>query len=67
MMQKIQDVNDGRVELLPWTSSEATQGRNVHIPNEVHSRPTQKVWDEGRKARLDANGNRQTLGPRQGR
>jgi hypothetical protein len=27
------------------------QGRNIHFPNEVHSRLTQKVWDEGHKAR----------------
>jgi hypothetical protein len=46
----MQNVNDGRVELLPWISSEATQGRNIHLPNEVHSRFAQEVWDEACKA-----------------
>jgi hypothetical protein len=49
-------VNDGRVELLPWISSEATQGRNLHLPNEVHSRFAQEVWDDGCKARKDTDG-----------
>jgi hypothetical protein len=63
MMQKNQDVYDGRVELLPWVPSEATQGRNLHLPNKVHSRLTQEVWDEGCKARKDTDGNGWTFGP----
>jgi hypothetical protein len=57
MMQKNRDVDDGRVELLPWIPSEATQGRHFHLPNEVHSGSSQEVWDEGRQAREDTNGN----------
>jgi hypothetical protein len=48
---EIRDVYNGRFELLPWIPSEATQGRNIHLPNKVHSRLTQEVWDEGCKAR----------------
>jgi hypothetical protein len=59
-MSMMGDVNDERVELLPWISSEATQGRNFHIPNKVHSRFAQEVWDEGCKARRDTDGNRRT-------
>jgi hypothetical protein len=54
---KVQDVDDGRVDLLPWIPSEATQGRHFHLPNEVHSRSSQEVWDEGRQARKDTDGN----------
>jgi hypothetical protein len=36
-------------------------------PKKVHSILAKKVWDEGRKARQDANENKQALGPRQGR
>jgi hypothetical protein len=28
-----------------------------HLPNEVHSRSSQAVWDEGRQAREDTDGN----------
>jgi hypothetical protein len=40
--------------------SEATQGWDLHLPNEVHARLNQAVWDEGRQARKDSNGNRRT-------
>jgi transposase InsO family protein len=46
--------------LLKKTSYElltATQGRHFHLPNEVHARLDQAVWDEGRQARKDSNGN----------
>ena len=33
--------------------------------NEVHARLAQAVWDEGRQAREDANGNRRTCRPQQ--
>jgi hypothetical protein len=35
---------------------------NLHLPNDVHSRLTQEVWDEGCKARKDTDGNKRTLG-----
>jgi hypothetical protein len=38
--------------------SEATQGRHLHLPNKVHTRSSQAVWDEGRQARKDTDGNR---------
>jgi hypothetical protein len=47
--------------------SEAPQGRHLHLPNEVHARLAQAVRDEGRQARKDANGNRQTCRPQQRR
>ncbi|KAL5654968.1 hypothetical protein ACJX0J_034287, partial [Zea mays] len=34
-------------ELLHWVPSEATQGRHLHLPNEVHARFAKAVWDEG--------------------
>jgi hypothetical protein len=55
------------LELLPWFSSEATQGRNIHLPNKVHSRLTQEVWDEGCKSREDTDGNGRTSIPQQRR
>jgi hypothetical protein len=54
---EIRDVDDGRVELLPWVPSEATQGWHLHLPNEVHARLAKVVWDEGRQARKDSDGN----------
>jgi hypothetical protein len=57
MTQKFRDVDDGRVDLLPWIPSEATQGRHLHLPNEVYSRSSQEVWDEGCQARKDTDGN----------
>ncbi len=64
---EIRDVDDGRVELLPWVPSEATQGRHLHLPNKVHARLDQAVWDEGRQARKDSNGNRRTCRPQKRR
>jgi hypothetical protein len=49
------------------TPSEATQGWDLHLPNEVHARLDQAVWDEGRQTRKDSNGNRQTHRPQQRR
>jgi hypothetical protein len=54
---KVRDVDDGRVDLLPWVPSQATQRWHLHLPNEVHSRSSQEVWDEGRQAHKDTNGN----------
>jgi hypothetical protein len=48
MMQKIWDVHDGRVDLLPQILGEATQGRDIPLSNKVHTRYPRKVWDEGR-------------------
>jgi hypothetical protein len=47
--------------------SEATQGWHLPLPNEVHTRSSQVVWDEGRQARKDTNGNRRTCRPQQRR
>jgi hypothetical protein len=41
--------------------------RDLHIPNKVHARLDQAVWDEGRQARKDTNGNRRTHRPQQRR
>jgi hypothetical protein len=64
---KVRDVDDRRVDLLPWVPSEATQGRHLPLPNEVHSRSSQKVWDEGHQACEDTDGNRRTCRPQQRR
>jgi hypothetical protein len=63
---KVRDVYDGRADLLPRIPSEIAQGRHFHLPNEVHARSSQEVWDEGRKAHQDVIGNQWTLGPRCG-
>jgi hypothetical protein len=68
MTQKFEmSIDDGRVELLSWVPSEATQGRHLHLPNEVHARLAKAVWDEGRQARKDSDGNRRTHRPQQRR
>jgi hypothetical protein len=55
MMQKFEMPMMGEL-ILPWVPSEATQGRHLHLSNEVHSGSSQEVWDEGRQAREDTNG-----------
>jgi hypothetical protein len=57
IMTKIQDVNDGGVKVFPRISSEATPRRYLHQPNQVHSRHTQQVWNEGCQAHQDTHGN----------
>jgi hypothetical protein len=32
--------------------------RDLHLPNEVHTRSSHAVWDEGSQAREDTDGNR---------
>jgi hypothetical protein len=64
MKQKFEMSMTGELNYFLGFSSEETQGRNVHIPNEVYSVLAKEVWDEGRKGRQDANGNRRALGPR---
>jgi hypothetical protein len=48
MTQKFE--HDGRFDLLLRISSEATQGRDIPLSNEVHPRYTKEVWDEVHKA-----------------
>jgi hypothetical protein len=51
MMQKFEMSMMGELNYFLGIPCKATQGRNLHLPNEVHSRPTREVWDEGCKAR----------------
>jgi hypothetical protein len=51
MMQKFVMSMIGQLNYFLGFSSEKTQGRNVHIQNEVYSVLAKEVWDEGRKAR----------------
>jgi hypothetical protein len=39
---------------------------HLHQPNEVHSRHTHQVWDEGCQAHQDTHGNQWASRPRQG-
>jgi hypothetical protein len=41
--------------------------RHFPLPNEVHTRSSQAVWDVGRQAHEDTDGNRQTCRPQQRR
>jgi hypothetical protein len=52
-LSKLQEHGMNALEI----SSEATQGRDLHLPNKVYSRFAQGVWDEGCKDRKDTDGN----------
>jgi hypothetical protein len=60
-------VNDGGVEVFLRISSQATLRGHHHQPNEVHSRHTYKVWNEGRQTHQDTHGNQWASRPRHGR
>jgi hypothetical protein len=45
MMQKFEMSMMG--ELNYFLGFQANQGRNIHLPNKLYPRLTQKVWDEG--------------------
>jgi hypothetical protein len=59
---RIQDVYDGKTELLPRISSQIAQGRHFHITNEVHARHPQEDWDEGCEIHQDTNGDKWAFG-----
>jgi hypothetical protein len=48
-------------------SSQATPRGHLHQPNQVYSRHTHQVWDEGCQANQDTHGNQWASRPRHGR
>jgi hypothetical protein len=55
--EEFREVYDGGVEVFSRISSEATPRRHLHQPNQVHSRYSYQVWNEGCQAHQDAHGN----------
>ncbi|XP_073101781.1 mitochondrial outer membrane protein porin 6 isoform X8 [Elaeis guineensis] len=41
----VRDEHDGRTHILPRTPNQTNEGRNLHHPNQVHKRITQKIWN----------------------
>jgi hypothetical protein len=58
MIQKFEMSMMGGVEVFPWIPNQATSRRHLHLPNKVHSRYTQEVWNEECKTHQDTHGNK---------
>jgi hypothetical protein len=67
MIQKFEMSMMGGVKVFLRISSETTPRGHLHQPNQVHSRYTYQVWNEGCQAYQDTHGNQWAYRPRHGR
>jgi hypothetical protein len=58
---------DGGVEVFSWIPNQATPRGHLHLPNEIHIRYTQEVWNEECQTHQDTHGNKWESRPRHGR
>jgi hypothetical protein len=63
MIQKFEMSMMGGVEVFPWIPNQATPRGHLHQPNKVHSRHSQKVWNEECQAHQDPYGNKWAYRP----